>query len=43
MNDVKLNYSFGPRRKGDIESIYAKTDKIEIKLNWYAKKILHNH
>ena len=40
VNDVKLNYSFGPRRKGDIESIYAKTDKIENKLNWHAKKNL---
>jgi UDP-glucose 4-epimerase len=40
VNDIKLNYSFGPRRKGDIESIYAKTDKIENKLNWHAKKNL---
>ncbi|MGB0166918.1 MAG: UDP-glucose 4-epimerase GalE [Luteibaculum sp.] len=32
-----LAYKIGPRRPGDVESVYANTDKIEQKLNWKAQ------
>jgi UDP-glucose 4-epimerase len=35
-----LNYSFEPRRSGDIEKIYAQADKIHTGLNWKAEKTL---
>jgi UDP-glucose 4-epimerase len=37
VNNLKLNYSIGNRRPGDIEAIYAKTSKIESILGWKAK------
>ena len=40
VNNLKLNYSIGERRLGDIEAIYANTSKIKSKLNWEAKKEL---
>ena len=40
VNNVKLNYSIGDRRPGDIEAIYTATSKIESKLGWKAKKQL---
>ena len=36
-NGLKLNYSLGERRFGDIESIYTDTLKIETKLGWKAR------
>ena len=40
VNDLKLNYSIGERRPGDIEAIYTDASKIESKLGWKAKKEL---
>lgn len=40
VNNLKLNYSIGNRRPGDIEAIYTDTSKIESKLGWKAKKEL---
>ena len=40
VNDLKLNYSVGERRPGDIEGIYTDTSKIKFKLGWEAKKEL---
>ena len=40
VNNLKLNYSIGERRAGDIEAIYTDTSKIESKLGWKAKKEL---
>jgi UDP-glucose 4-epimerase len=33
----KLNYEIGPRRSGDIEKVWANTDKINKVLGWEAK------
>ena len=40
VNNLKLNYSIGDRRPGDIEAIYTDTSKVESKLGWKAKKEL---
>lgn len=40
VNGLKLNYSLGKRRHGDIEAIYTNASKIESKLGWKAKKEL---
>jgi len=40
VNNLKLNYSVGERRPGDIEAIYTDTSKIESKLGWKAQKEL---
>ena len=40
VNNLKLNYSIGDRRPGDIEAIYTNTSKIESKLGWKAEKEL---
>ena len=34
---VKLNYSFAPRRDGDVEQIYASTEKANNVLGWKAE------
>ncbi len=34
----KVNWSFGPRRDGDIEEIYANVEKSRETLNWSAKR-----
>ena len=34
---VKLNYSIGPRRPGDVEKVYADPTKVNSKLNWRTK------
>ena len=33
-NNLKINYSIGPRRSGDIEQIYANGDLVKTKLGW---------
>ncbi|MFN0082112.1 MAG: UDP-glucose 4-epimerase GalE [Ferruginibacter sp.] len=33
-NDVKLNYSIGPRREGDVVAIYANNNKAKELLHW---------
>lgn len=37
---VKLNYTIGPRRPGDVEQIYANVDKATNVLGWQAKRSL---
>lgn len=36
VNNVKVNYDFGPRRDGDVTAIWADCKKANEKLNWYA-------
>lgn len=38
--DVKLNYTFAPRRSGDVEKIYADPDFANSELDWKAEKSL---
>lgn len=40
VNNIKLNYSIGPRRAGDIEQIYAQVDKSQHVMGWRAEKTL---
>lgn len=40
VNHLKLNYRIGPRRPGDVEQIWANTDKAEKVLGWKSKKNL---
>ncbi len=37
-NELKLNYGFGPRRKGDIEKIYSDGNKAKNILGWSATR-----
>ena len=39
-NKVKINYTIGERRKGDIEKIYSDNTLIKNKLKWKAEKSL---
>lgn len=39
-NGVRLNYSIGPRRAGDVEKIWAQSDKANSVLHWQAEKTL---
>jgi UDP-glucose 4-epimerase len=39
-NNLKINYSIGPRRSGDIEQIYANGNLVKTKLNWEPKESL---
>ncbi|WP_439558395.1 UDP-glucose 4-epimerase GalE [Dyadobacter sp.] len=38
VNGVKLNYTIGPRREGDVEKIYAQSDKVNNIMKWTAEK-----
>lgn len=38
VNGVKVNYTIGPRRDGDIEKIYAQSDKVNNVMKWKAEK-----
>ena len=38
VNDIKVNYVIGPRRKGDIEKIYSNGNLIKNVLNWQPVK-----
>ncbi len=42
VNNLKLNYTIGPRRPGDIEQIYAQVDKSEKVMGWKAEKTLED-
>ena len=42
VNDIKLNYKVGDRRKGDVIIAYTDTSKIKEELNWSAKYSLEN-
>ncbi|WKN33352.1 UDP-glucose 4-epimerase GalE [Porifericola rhodea] len=37
VNDIKLNYTIGPRRAGDVEKVYANVDYANTELNWKAE------
>jgi UDP-glucose 4-epimerase len=37
---VPINYTFGPRRSGDVEQIYASVSKAEKILGWKASKTM---
>ena len=39
-NKLRINYSIGPRRDGDIEQIYANSNLVKEKLGWEAKETL---
>ena len=39
-NNLKINYSIGPRRSGDIEQIYSNGNLVKNKLNWEPKESL---
>ncbi len=34
---VRLNYSIGPRREGDVEKVYANPSKANARLNWQTR------
>ena len=40
VNNIKVNYSIGARRNGDIEQIYANGSLVKEKLGWEAKESL---
>lgn len=40
VNGVKLNYTVGPRREGDVEKIYAQSDKVNNVMKWRAEKTM---
>lgn len=40
VNGVKLNYTIGPRREGDVEKIYAQSDKVNKVMKWHAEKTM---
>ena len=40
-NNLSINYSIGPRRRGDIEQIYANGNLVKEKLGWEAKETLY--
>ncbi|WP_113922304.1 UDP-glucose 4-epimerase GalE [Cognataquiflexum aquatile] len=42
VSGLKLNYEIGPRRTGDIEKVWANTDKINKILGWEAKYSLED-
>ncbi len=42
VNDLKLNYSLGPRRPGDVEQIYAQVDKSKEVMGWQTEKTLED-
>ena len=42
INQIKLNYEIGARRKGDVVTAYANTSKIEGELDWRTKYSLED-
>ena len=42
INQIKLNYKIGARRKGDVVTAYANTSKIEGELGWRTKYSLED-
>ena len=42
VNQIKLNYKIGERRKGDVVTAYADASKIKDELNWSTKFSLEN-
>ena len=37
VNNLKLNYTIGPRRSGDVEKVWADAQKAETQLGWKAE------
>ncbi len=42
VNNMKLNYTIGPRRSGDISACWADATKINTKIGWVAQKTIHD-
>ena len=42
VNDIKINYTIGPRRAGDVEKIYSDNTLSSNQLQWKAKKTLED-
>jgi UDP-glucose 4-epimerase len=42
VSHVKLNYEIGPRRQGDVVSIYANSDRARTRLGWEPKYTLED-
>jgi len=40
INNIKVNYSIGARRSGDIEQIYANGNLVKVQLGWEARETL---
>ena len=40
VNDLKLNYSIGDRREGDVEKVFADAAKVKAAIGWEAKRSL---
>lgn len=40
VDNVKLSYTIGPRRSGDVEQIYAQSDKVNNVMKWHAEKTM---
>lgn len=40
VNGLKLNYTIGPRREGDVEKIYAQSDKVNTVMKWTPEKTM---
>jgi UDP-glucose 4-epimerase len=38
VNNLKLNYTIGPRRPGDVVAVYADTSYANRELGWKAEK-----
>ena len=41
-NNIKLNYTIGKRREGDVIAIYANNDKAKTLLGWIPKFSLYD-
>ena len=42
VNEVTVNYEFGPKRQGDVIEIYANVDYAKSLLAWQAKKTIND-
>ena len=42
VNNLKLPYTIGPRREGDVEQIWADTTKVNSELGWEAQYDIHD-
>lgn len=42
VNNIKINYDFGPRREGDLPEFWANSDKAQKVLDWHAKRTLED-
>lgn len=42
INSVKINYTFGKKREGDLENVYAITDRAYNELGWKTEKTLQD-